>query len=58
MLLANLIRQRAVRPLERMNSPLEIRKVRLRGLGGPAASASQAPARPQREITGLDSQSA
>jgi len=37
MLLANLIRQRAVRPLERMNSPLEHRKVRLRGLGGPAA---------------------
>jgi len=32
MLLANLIRQRAVRPLERMNSPLERRKVRLRGL--------------------------
>jgi hypothetical protein len=29
---ASLIRQRAVRPLERMNSPLEIRKVRLRGL--------------------------
>jgi hypothetical protein len=28
--------QRAVRPLERMNSPLESRKVRLRGLGGPA----------------------
>jgi hypothetical protein len=26
----------AVRPLERMNSPLENRKVRLRGLGGPA----------------------
>jgi hypothetical protein len=33
---ANLIRQRAVRPLERLKSPLEIRKVRLRGLGGPA----------------------
>jgi hypothetical protein len=29
---ANLIRQRAVRPLERLKSPLEIRKVRLRGL--------------------------
>jgi hypothetical protein len=29
-------RQRAVRPLERMNSPLENRKVRLRKLGGPA----------------------
>jgi hypothetical protein len=28
--------QRAVRPQERMNSPLENRKVRLRGLGGPA----------------------
>src|SRR5688500_18260052 len=27
--------QRAVRPRERMNSPLENRKVRLRGLGGP-----------------------
>ena len=26
----------AVRPRERMNSPLESRKVRLRGLGGPA----------------------
>ena len=32
----NQIRLRAVRPLERMNSPLEIRKVRLRGLGGQA----------------------
>jgi hypothetical protein len=28
---------RAVRPRERMNSPRESRKVRLRGLGGPAA---------------------
>jgi hypothetical protein len=33
---AILLWERAVRPLERMNSPLEIRKVRLRGLGGPA----------------------
>jgi hypothetical protein len=33
---ATLIRYRAVRPRERMNSPLEHRKVRLRGLGGPA----------------------
>jgi hypothetical protein len=32
-----LIRYGAVRPRERMNSPLEIRKVRLRGLGGPEA---------------------
>jgi hypothetical protein len=32
----DLIRQCAVRPLERMNSPLGKRKVRLRGLGGPA----------------------
>jgi hypothetical protein len=31
-----IIRQRAVRLRERMNSPLEKRKVRLRGLGGPA----------------------
>jgi two-component system, LytTR family, response regulator len=45
--IAILIWQRAVRPLERMNSTLERRKVRLRGLGGPAAAASQAPARPQ-----------
>ena len=37
MLLANLIRQCAARPRERMNSPLENRKVRLRGLGGPTA---------------------
>jgi hypothetical protein len=37
MLIANLIGLRAVRPRERMNSPLENRKVRLRGLGGPAA---------------------
>jgi hypothetical protein len=28
----DLIRQRAVRPLERMNSPLENRKVRLRAI--------------------------
>jgi hypothetical protein len=34
--IANLNRQRAVRLQERMNSPLEKRKVRLRGLGGPA----------------------
>src|SRR5215217_1619190 len=34
MLVEDLIRQRAVRPPERMNSPLENRKVRLRGLGG------------------------
>jgi hypothetical protein len=34
--IAVLIRQRAVRPRERMNSPLESRKVRLRGLGGRA----------------------
>jgi hypothetical protein len=35
MVVAILIRQRAARPRERMNSPLESRKVRLRGLGGP-----------------------
>jgi hypothetical protein len=35
MLFESLNRQRAVGPRERMNSPLEIRKVRLRGLGGP-----------------------
>jgi len=34
MLHANLNRQRAVRLRERMNSPLERRKVRLRGLQG------------------------
>jgi hypothetical protein len=34
--IAKLIQSRAVRPRERMNSPLENRKVRLRGLGGPA----------------------
>jgi hypothetical protein len=32
MLVEYLIRQRAVRPLERMNSPLRKRKVRLRGM--------------------------
>jgi hypothetical protein len=37
MLIANLIGLRAVRSRERMNSPLENRKVRLRGLGGSAA---------------------
>ena len=34
--IASLTRECAVRPRERMNSPLGIRKVRLRGLGGPA----------------------
>jgi hypothetical protein len=42
-----LIRLRAVRPLERMNSPLGKRKVRLRGLGGPALKRIRSPARPQ-----------
>jgi hypothetical protein len=43
--------QRSVRPLERMNSPLEIRKVRLRGTFVDSAArpcaASHASARPQ-----------
>jgi hypothetical protein len=59
MLVEYLIRQRAVRPLERMNSPLENRKVRLRGLGGPrGVRRSQHLLVRNREITGLDSQSA
>jgi len=58
MLLANLIRQRAVHPLERMNSPLEIAKSACADSAARPHAAFQAPARPQREITGLDSQSA
>jgi hypothetical protein len=37
MVIADLIESRAVRLHERMNSPLEGHKVRLRGLGGQAA---------------------
>ena len=36
MFVANPVRQRTVRLQERMNSPLQLHKVRLRGLGGPA----------------------
>ena len=34
--IANLNRSRAIRLQERINSPLQLHKVRLRGLGGPA----------------------